>query len=98
MAMYTPYGSFARSLVVLARYKGNIEGQQLRSLCPHLSGKPSLRVPTPYHSPSPNATSSPMDFFFNLFGPTRTELDSEVEQVPVDFDGSSGQPGGCVVA
>jgi len=39
-----------------------------------------------------------MDFFFNLFGPTRTELDSEVEQVPVDFEGGSSTGQGCVVA
>jgi len=39
-----------------------------------------------------------MDFFFNLFGPARTELDSEVEQVPVDFEGGSGSGSGCVVA
>jgi len=44
-----------------------------------------------------------MDFFLNLFfGPatseTRTELDSEIEQVPVDFEGGSGSTQGCVVA
>jgi len=39
-----------------------------------------------------------MDFFFNLFGPARTELDSEVEQVPVDFEDGSGSGSGCVVA
>jgi hypothetical protein len=39
-----------------------------------------------------------MDFFFNLFGPTRTELDLEVEQVPVNFDGGGQNSGGCVVA
>ena len=42
-----------------------------------------------------------MDFFFSLFtatpAETRTELDSEVVQVPVDFDGSSNSPG-CIVA
>jgi len=43
-----------------------------------------------------------MDFFFNLFfGPatseTRTELDSEIEQVPVDYEGGSGSGNGCVV-
>ena len=44
-----------------------------------------------------------MDFFLNLFfGPATTEaradLDTEVEQVPVDFEGEGGQNGGCVVA
>ena len=42
-----------------------------------------------------------MDTIFNLFtaapAETRTALDSEVVQVPVDFDGDS--PGGqCIVA
>jgi len=43
-----------------------------------------------------------MDFFFNLFGPataeTRAELDSEIEQVPVDFEEGGGTTGSCVVA
>jgi len=42
-----------------------------------------------------------MDFFFSLFAPataeTRAELDDEVEQVPVDFEGGSGTGQGCVV-
>jgi len=44
-----------------------------------------------------------MDIFFNLFfGPataeTRAELDSELEQVPVDFEGGGGTTGSCIVA
>jgi hypothetical protein len=39
-----------------------------------------------------------MDFFFNLFDLTRTELDLEVEQVPVNFDNSNGGGGSCVMA
>jgi len=40
-----------------------------------------------------------MDFFFNIFSPvTRTELDSEVEQVPVDFEDGGNGGGNCVVA
>ena len=44
-----------------------------------------------------------MDFFLNLFfGPAtteaRTDLDTEVEQVPVDFKGDGSQNRGCVVA
>jgi hypothetical protein len=42
-----------------------------------------------------------MDFFFNLFtatpAGTRTELDSEVVQVPVDFDNVANDKG-CIVA
>jgi len=39
-----------------------------------------------------------MDFFFNLFGPTRTDFDSEVEQVPVDFEDPIQGGGNCVLA
>jgi len=37
-----------------------------------------------------------MDFFFDLFSLATTELDSEIEQVPVDFD-NIGSNLGCVV-
>jgi hypothetical protein len=43
-----------------------------------------------------------MDSFFNLFGTatveTRAELDSEVEQVPLDFEDGGGGSQNCVVA
>ena len=44
-----------------------------------------------------------MDFFLNIFfGPataeTRAELDSELEQVPVDFEEGGGGNTGCIVA
>ena len=42
-----------------------------------------------------------MDFFFNIFttapAEIRTELDVEIMQVPVDYDGVNGG-GGCIVA
>ena len=43
-----------------------------------------------------------MDFFSNLFttapAETRTELDSEVVQAPVDFEGSNSGDYSCIVA
>jgi hypothetical protein len=45
-----------------------------------------------------------MDFFFKLFFPAapaeaRAELESEIEQIPVDFDDGGGtNNGGCIVA
>jgi hypothetical protein len=43
-----------------------------------------------------------MDFFFNVFAPaiteTRAELDSEVEQVPVNLDDGGGGSQSCIVA
>ena len=43
-----------------------------------------------------------MDFFCDLFTTTpteaRTELDSEVAQVPVDFESGWKYDGGCIVA
>lgn len=43
-----------------------------------------------------------MDLFFNLFATapveSRTELDSEVVQLPLDFDDHVGQQGYCLVA
>ena len=71
-------------------------------LTPHRSGKPVLHLParrlSVHHLPARHLL---MDFFFNLFAAapaeTRAELDSEVVQVPVDFDGTS--PGmSCIVA
>ena len=69
-----------------------VEGQHLKSLSSHRSGKPALHLLALYCL---------MDFFFNLFtatpAETRTELDSEVVQVPIDFDGSGNSPN-CIVA
>jgi hypothetical protein len=72
------------------------EAQHLRSL--RSSSQLSTLLSLYHNSSSPNATSSPMDFFFNLFGPTRSELELEVEQVPVDFEDNNNQTGACVVA
>jgi len=56
-------------------------------------------------SPTPALQSnSKMDFFFKLFFPAapaeaRAELESEIEQIPVDFDDGGGtNNGGCIVA
>ena len=43
-----------------------------------------------------------MDFFFNFFASapaeTHSELDAEVMQIPVDFEGGNKNDGGCIVA
>ena len=65
------------------------------------TGKPPSSLPKAL--PRPIIETIQMDFFFNLFfGPATAEacaeLDSELEQVPVDFEDGGNGGGNCIVA
>ena len=80
------------------------KGTTLPHCTPRCTAAPAHQLPVlhPSSFTKPITDILEMDFFFSLFAPataeTRAELDDEVEQVPVDFEGGSGPTQGCVVA